>query len=790
MTRRSPLTRKLGRDLMALRSQALAVALVLACGIGILVMGLGMRTSLQGARDQYYQRQAMADLQVQAVRAPKRLHESLSRLPGVQAIELRVVATAILELPTMVEPAASRLISLPTLNQANVNRPLLVAGRWPDANRHDEVLLNEAFAEANQLHAGDVLPATVRGRRETLRIVGIANSPEFVFISAPGELFPQPGRYAVLWMPETALAKAAGMEGAFNDAVFRLGHPVDQAGLRQAIDTLMKPYGGRGTFGQDRMVSARFLNDELAQLSAMVATLTPIFLVVGAFLLNVTLTRLVTAERANIGLLKAFGYSDAAIGWHYSQTALILAAMGIIFGLGLGHLFGEWMGSIYRSFYRLPSLPFHASPELWVLAALVGVLAALTGALSAVRQATRLPPATALAPPAPPSFHRSGGWLSMLVRRLDPLTRIILRRLWGYPRRSLSTLIGVALALSVLVVSQHFPAATNKLLDVTFRLAKQHHATLTLIEANGPAALHAIARLPGVSAVEPFRAMEVRYYHQGKTAREALIGLPADPRLERLLDNGEHPLSLREDGIVLSRNLAKQLAVKPGDRIKIEATDGLRRRTQVTVIQVADLWVGATGYMALSALGQALGEPHRINGAYLRYDSRQHAALNRAVRNSPAIASISFTSQAEASMRQTFSQGAGFMATLFLTFAGLMSAGIAYATAQVTFAEQQRDLATLQVLGFSQREASYVLLGELALLSTLAVPFGLWLGYGFAWWLMRSLSNELFTIPMVVDPAAYVESAAFVLIIILLSALWVRRRVDRLDLVASLKYRE
>jgi putative ABC transport system permease protein len=111
---------------------------------------------------------------------------------------------------------------------------------------------------------------------------------------------------------------------------------------------------------------------------------------------------------------------------------------------------------------------------------------------------------------------------------------------------------------------------------------------------------------------------------------------------------------------------------------------------------------------------------------------------------------------------------------------------VAYATASVTLAEQQRDLATLQVLGYTRWQVS----GELALLTLLALPLGLWVGYGFALWLMGTMSNELFTFPMVVDPAAYARSALFVLATVAVCAAWVRRQVDKVDLVASLKSRE
>jgi putative ABC transport system permease protein len=787
----TPLHRKLFRDLWRMKSQALAVALVLACGIGMLVMSVGMQGSLERARDRYYLNNGMADVQALAVRAPRRLGAELAELPGVTALELRAVGQARISLPWVTEPLAAQLVSLPDEGLPRVNRPLLVAGRWPERQAQGEALVNEAFAQANGLTPGSHMDVVVRGQRQRLHLVGVANSPEFVFVSAPGEPFPQPARFGVLWMRQGQLERALDMHGAFNDVVLTLSDPALDAPVRQALQNRLAAYGGMEPFGRDRMVSARFLTEELAQLGNMAATLPPIFLAVAAFLLNVTLSRLVATERANIGLLKAFGHSNAAVARHYAGMALLLGGMGLVLGMALGHVFGEWMSSIYRAVYRLPALPFQTDAHTWLLAFGVGLAAALAGALSAVAQAVRLTPAAALAPPSPPHFGGGGqrggtSWLG----QLDPLTRIIIRRVVSAPRRSLSTLAGVALALSVLVVSQHFPAGIEKFLQVTFRIAKTQDATVTLTEAGGPMALHALARLPGVEAVEPFRAVAVSYHFNGRSVQDALVGMPAQPQLERLVQTGSEAVTLRGDGLVASRGLARQLHAQAGDVVRVEVTQGRRMQFDLTVVQVADLWVGSSGYTELTALGRLLQEPGRISGAHLRLQPDRTDAFNAAVAERPALAGLSHVRQAEASMRQTFSQGSGFMSTLFLTFAGMMAAGVAYATASVTLAEQQRDLATLQVLGYTRWQVSYVMLGELALLTLLALPLGLWVGYGFALWLMGTMSNELFTFPMVVDPAAYARSALFVLATVAVCAAWVRRQVDKVDLVASLKSRE
>ncbi|MFO0513082.1 MAG: ABC transporter permease, partial [Gammaproteobacteria bacterium] len=300
-----PLDRKLWRDLRRLWMQALAVGLVLGSGIALFVMSTGMYGSLERARDRYYDRSHMADLASALVRAPDRVGRELAALPGIDAVETRVTGIGLISLPEVVEPVSARLVSLPAGRRPSVNDLVLRDGAWPDAQRSDEVLVNEAFAEVHGLRPGDPLDMLLRGKRRVLRISGIASSPEFVFAVAPGDILPEPRRFGVVWMGREALGRALDLDGAINDVVLRLAPGASARAVSAEVDRTLAPHGGRGAYGRDRMLSARYLSDEQSQLRTMASVLPPVFLLVAVFLINVTLSRLVATERANIGLLKA-----------------------------------------------------------------------------------------------------------------------------------------------------------------------------------------------------------------------------------------------------------------------------------------------------------------------------------------------------------------------------------------------------------------------------------------------------------------------------------------------------
>lgn len=786
----SALDKKLIRDLWRMRVNAIAIILVLGCGLSIFVMAVGMRASLEGTRSEYYAAQQMADLAVSLVRAPRRVEDEFAACAGIDAVETRIAGHALLHLPGLVEPASARLVSLPSGGRPIVNAIVLARGRMPDPVAADEVAVNEAFAKARGIDVGAVLDATLRGRSQKLRVVGVANSPEFVFVSAPGELFPQPDRFGIIWMGRDVLSRAYGLEGGFNEAVFRLTSGADTERIKRAIDAIAGAYGSTGAYGRDRMPSDRFLTEELRQLATMAAFLPAFFLIIGAFLVNVAMARMIATERSNIGLLKAFGYSNAAVAWHYSKGALFLGAVGALAGCGAGVWLGGLIATVYRDYYHFPRLDFSAPAWVFGAAWVAAFASAGAGALGAVSNAARVAPAAALTPPQPAAFSKSAGLLGALGRRLDVKSRIILRRIVRFPRRSATTVIGVALAISLLIVARTFPAVMERLLDIHFSQANRQDVTLSFVEARQETVLHTIQHLPGVIYAEPVRIDAVILHNGKRSVEESLIGSLPGARLSRLVGARGEIVQPPVTGIALARALATKLGVRSGDTIFIEPTRGRRIRMPVRVSSIVDPMVGSSAYMDLHVQARLMRESQQITGANLRLDTAAYAEFNRVLKQTPALAGASFLNLAERSMRRSYDEGVGYMNFIYLLFAAVMAGGVAFSAARVTLAEQERDLATLRVLGFTRLEVSYVLIGELAFLALLAIPAGCVAGTLLANWLMHLFQTDMYSFPYVFSPEGYAFAIAFTLTCVAAASLVVRSRIDRLDIVGVLKGRD
>src|SRR5690606_8810883 len=465
-----------------------------------------------------------------------------------------------------------------------------------------------------------------------------------------------------------------------------------------------------GAYGQDRMLSARFMADELASLKTMAGILPPFFLLVAAFLLNVSLSRLVATERSNIGLLKSFGYGNASIALHYAKFALVFGVLGGLVGAIGGRWVGEFVGNVYASVYQIPGLGFDAGPGVYLNAIAITLAAALAGSVQAVRKAVKLPPAAALAPPAPTGFGHAGGLIERFTASLDGKSRMVARRILRFPRRAATTVAGIAMATALTVTTQHLPLSMNRIIDVTFGVAQRMDAMVAFSEAADDSILRDVAHLPGVLRVEPVRTAEVVFEAGSRRERNSISGVPAGAGLNRLLDADLTAVDVRSDGLTLSENLANKLAVGPGDRVRLTATDGHRVSVELPIVAIVKPYLAASSYMEIEALGRLLREPGRVTAAHLLLDRSQRDAFSARVKDLPRIVSVSYLDNAKSSMRQLLNQGAGFFSGMFVVFSMLMAAGVAFSSARVTLAEQERDLATLRVLGFARREASYVLL--------------------------------------------------------------------------------
>ncbi|MBK5910840.1 hypothetical protein CCR85_04950 [Rhodothalassium salexigens] len=784
------LDRKLVRDLLRMRGQLAAIAMVMAVGVTVFVMFTGMMRSLEVTRAAFYERTRFGDVYATVKRAPEHVAARIAAIDGVAAVATRIRSSAILAVPGFDEPVTAAVQSVPDHGRPPLNDLVLRQGRWVDQRRADEVLISEAFAEAHDLVPGDRLSATLHGVRQRLTVVGVVLSPDYVYAIAPGRIVPDDRRFGIVWMARRQLEAAYDMDGAFNELVVTLLRGTRPAAVIDAVDRTLDRYGGTGAYARADHPSDQFLDAEIDQLRTIVRILPPIFLAVSAFLVNVVIARLVALERGTIGLLKAFGYANRVVAGHYLKLVGLIVAVAIALGFGLGTWLGRLLAELYVAFFRFPVLYFEAGAGAYWMAALVAAGAGTVGAVGAVRRAAALTPAEAMRPPSPLDYSQAGGRALARWRAVDGITRMVLRHLLRHPGRTGLTVLGIALAGGLLAATRANLDSTQAMIEVTFEQAEVQDATVTFTDPIAADVLYDLAHLPGVRRAEPFRVAPAILTAGRAEKRQALVGVRPGTALNRLIAADGSIVSPPEDGVLLSRSLGDSLGLARGDRFRAQVTDGHQPVLDLRVVGLVETYVGTPVYMNIATLNRALEEGPAISGAYLSVDAAETDALFAALKAMPRVAGVELSGAAYASFREIMDESIGVMLSINLLFASVVIFGVVYNAARISLSERQRELASMRVLGFTRGEVTAVMLGELAVMVVLALPLGTAFGALLSYFLTQSFSQDLYTIPFVWRVETAARAALIMIAAATLSGLVVWRRIARLDMIAVLKTRE
>lgn len=776
------LDHKLFRDLWEIRGQVLAIACVLAGGIATYVMSASTHESLVSTQASVYREFRFPEVFAGMRRAPESVVARIAAIPGVAAVEGRVVAGANLELEGYGQPVTSQIVTLPV----NFNQLHLHAGRMPEPGRDREALVTDGFAKAHKLKPGFPLTATVNGRRMRLHVVGIVSTPEFIYQIAPGSIVPDFKTYCILWMAREPLEAAFDMKGAVNQVAATLDRGVRPQEVIEAIDRILRPYGGQGAYARKDQVSHRFLSEEFKQLQVMATLFPAIFLAVAAFLLNVVVSRLMTTQRSQIATLKAFGYTTTAVVVHFLKFTMVIVVIGTAMGVGGGLWLGGGLADMYMEFYRFPYMRYELSPRVFVYSFVFSVVAAGTGTIFAVWRAARESPAVAMQPANPGLYRRS---LFELPWFSQP-TRMIVRNIERRPVKSLLSIAGIAMSTAILILGGFWGDAVDYMVFAQLRRAQIEDVNVTFFNPVSTRALYSLRSLPGVTHAEPTRNVAARFRFEQRTYRTALQGYEPDGHLRRLLDENFRAVEIPEEGILLTDHLAKMLHIRPGQLLTVELLEGSRAVRQVPVAAVVKEYIGVSAYMRRSSLNRLLREGDSATGALLMVDRDARPALYQKLKTIPAVAGSVEREQVLRAFYET-------MAAQMLTFAffntllaGTIAIGVVYNTVRISLSERSRELASLRVLGYTRGEVAYILLGELTVLVFLAIPLGLFAGFGLAQVMAATAQTELFRVPVVVDPATFALAALVVALAAAGSAFLVGRQVNHLDLVEVLKARE
>ena len=778
------------------------IGIYLAC-IVVIAIGLMSFTSmsvilenLERSQENFYAQTNFADGFIRLTGYPENKVKDLANLPGIAQVEGRIVKDVnIYEKETGGPNRSLRLVSMNLSSSEGLNRLQISSGRLPDEHAA-EILIDPKFYAANNLSLGDTLTLILEGKRVSFTLVGLAQSPEFIYsMRTAQDLYPDPKTFGIAYIPLNSLKGLIKESGQVNDIVFTLQPAADFNAVKDTLQTDLKRYGVQSIIPRKDQTSHAILSSELNSLRGETKTLPVIFLGVASIILYTMLIRMIEQQRGIIGILKAFGFTNREIILHYLSYPLIIGSLGGILGGLAGIALSYPLTSLYQEFFALPGLHGTFSFKYLILGIALALIFSLFSGIKGSLNILRLEPADAMRPAAPGSAHKTLiERITWLWTKLSSQAQMGIRNVMRAPVRSLFTILGMAVVFCLMTVSWSMQGMIDTLTTDQFDKVQTYDIKLSLTSPiSTKTTLHTLAHEPGISKIEPVIEVPVTLKNQWLKKEVAIMGLPPDATLYNILDKNEQKVAVPTGGILLSERLANLLQVKAGDFLTVESP--LRReligsKEESLVVQgIVPQYIGLNAFMEIKALQNFLQQGDICTSMLIRMDPGERSSFKNKYRDASQVSSLEDSQESKAKVLEMMGSY-GFTTYIFAILAGIAGFALIFNSSIITLSERQRELASLRVLGLTPKEVLRVITSEQWLLTLLGIFLGIPLSYALLAGMVQALSTDLYSIPAQLPFSALIGAAAGTVFSMWIAQTRAYRKIKKLPFVEIMATKE
>lgn len=782
------LQRKLLMDIRDLRAQVVTLAILVVCGVSVLISSWSSYQALERAQRNYYEKYNFADVFVDFERAPSHILNRVSQIRGIEYAEGRIVEDAMFEVPGQAEPAMGRFVSWES--HGILNKIHLIEGRLPEIKSHIEVLVHQSFAKAHRVHAGDRFQVSFRGQKTQVYVSGIAISPEYVYALSPVSLFPDDKHFGVFWMNKSQLEMLTQMQGSYNNIVGRVSKNVSLGAIKAELDHLLKPYGTIGSIDRSKQMSYFFIQDEIRQQKSMAAIIPAIFVLVGAFILNVVVNRLIALQRSQICILKALGYSSLELVLYYWKLITLILVLGIIPAFLVAEGIGRWYADLYEQYFRFPEIKFSFTTQSALLGIAAGLIPGWLSSFRALVQVFQLPPAEGMRPPSPPAFHHSHVEKWGIWKKLEIVEKMLFRNLIFHPLRTMAAVAGISASIGIMVNGSFWTDIVHFMIDRQFRVAQRDDVEVRFLAARPRDVLSTFQKFSGLGLIEGVRSVGVRIKFNHISKESVLIGLDDESQLRRVFDRQGQLVRSSETGLLLSEFFKRAYGIGVGDILEVEVLSGEFPTFTAPVVGFVEDIIGANAYVSPSFLHRKLNEKKTIDTAVFKVETSELERIYLKLKKMPVVSVVSVKSLLLKSFQETIADMIRVFTLILIVFAAAISGAVLFNISRISFSEKSWELASLRILGFHEKRVFNLLYLELGLQVVVAVIPGLLLGYFLSFLSTHWIHSESMAFPLVIEDKTYAQAVLVALVIYFVSATVVFQKVRGLNLSEALKARE
>ncbi|HHX96858.1 MAG TPA: ABC transporter permease [Clostridia bacterium] len=782
------LDKRLFRTLKNAKAQYGAVVIIICIGLATLIGLSNTAQNMDNSLNEYYHSYQFADLFAEFTPVPVNVVADLKKIREIEKVEARIVTDVRVDIGREPYPVL-RLVSI--IPHQEINRLYVQKGRIPQIGDERGIALLNVFAEANNLVVGDEITLIIRGEVFPVTIMGIVDSPEYIYaIQDIKNMLPDNLNFGVGFINLSLLQEITGLSGQINNVVFTLSPGVDEKNIRDKIKEDFKGYGLKNIVTRDDHVSHALMDMEIEQLKRMSQVVPFMFLGIAVLVIYMLVSRLVQTDRVIIGILKATGYNNYEVMAHYLKLSLILGLTGAFLGVGMGYLMANFVTRLMITYFHLPLLEIQFSYQLVIIGFLLITLFCSTAGLMAVRKIVNIVPAEAMCPVVVSSGKKGllEQWVPKLWIRITFSWKLVLRGIGRNLRRFALSVMGVALTYGIILFALYFFNVWNVVINAQFGEMENYDYTVSFIQPVNSEIITEMCSLSSITVIEPYMELPFRVVSGWREQTILARALSKTTELYQFRNEAGKIVSLPTKGVFLSQGFAKSLGIVEGDLVALSSYATKGQTFLVPVKAIVDQYLGSGLYLSWEQLECLTGQKGVFSGVVLN----SSADIKRVFQNMPNIESI----HSSADLVDIFTEYWGMIIASmgFIVFlGGLLGFAILYNTISVSLSERRRELSSLRILGFSQKEIFRLIIREnmLALLVGIlsGIPLGKIMIVGLMNAILTGSTGEMFYFPTAITPITYLLTAVFVFGFMCFTLFVIRRKVYNLDFLEALSSR-
>lgn len=784
------LFRKLIRDIKEAKGQFISILIVVTIGV-MFYSGINSTfRNLMNASTKYYSDYRFGDIWVDFYKAPESVMDRINALPYVKMSTGRIVMDAGINISD--ENATVRFITLPDVKEDIVNDINLKSGRYFSREEANQCLVEEEFFKAHNLKLGDYIYPVVNGNEVKIKVIGTVKSPEFVYtLKDNSELMPDSKKFGIIYVKSSFGQSIFGFESSINNASILLQNGVELEDAKDDIERHLKNYGVTGIIDKDDQISNSMLSTEMEGLESMGSAFPIVFFIVAAVIIYIMMGRMVENQRTQIGILKALGFTDMQVLFHYLSYSIFIAVTGSILGSIFGMYLGAGLTKLENMYFHLPLTEMRIYPDLVLPASLLTLIFCLLAGYNSCKTVFKIMPSEAMKPKSPAIGKK------ILVERvkylwsnIDNTWKIILRNIFRHKRRALLTSTGVIFSTALLVFALGMNDSVDFTIEQQYQNIQDYDIKVSFSKLLSLDELNSIKNIPGVTKMEPVLETGIEIQNGWRKKDVALTAVVNNPEMYRVVDKSGNSVNLPDQGIVVPEKLANILGIKLNDTVFLKPFLPGKEKKEVEVKGIAAQYIGLSAYSSMDNINNIMGEGKIANSAVLRLENPSfEGEVKDKLKDMGAVSSVQSKSDALNALLQNLGSMTSSIGVMIL-LAAILSIAVVYNTTTINIFERQREIATLKVLGFKDNEIKKLVFYENYIITTLGLILGLPCGSWLGNYLMTTMTTDFYSMPFITKLWTYVLAAVLTFVFTVMANMILMKKIKSISIVEVLKSRE